>query len=288
MMIVITLSSCPKKLKGDLTRWLFEIDTGVYVGNVSSRVRDALWDRICGNLGSGRASMAYSTNNEQKMDFRIHNTLWDPVDFDGINLVRRNFEKHSDSDEKRQSKASVRHMLKQKQRATRMDEGLNYTVIDIETTGISDDDEIIEIGALKIRDGNVADSLVNLVRCNNSIPKEITKLTGITDDMIKEKGIACEQAMYSFCEFIGDDILVGHNIRFDMKYIQQSCKAYGQPQIKNRIEDTMRLAKKKAFISEGYSLAAVCRHLGINDEQQHRAFEDCKLTYRIFEKLNEK
>lgn len=288
MMIVITLSSCPQKLKGDLTRWLFEIDTGVYVGNVSARVRDALWDRICENIGSGRASMAYSTNNEQKMDFRIHDTRWEPVDFDGIKLVRRNFEDHSDADKKKSAKASVSHMIKQKQRAARSDEGADYTVIDIETTGISEDDEIIEIGALRIRDGTAADTLVYLMQCSNEVPKEITKLTGITDDMIKENGIAFEQAMRSFFEFIGDDLLVGHNIRFDMKYLHKACKIYGLPQIKNRIEDTMRLAKKKAFISEGYSLASVCRYLGINDQQQHRALEDCKLTYRIFEKLKEK
>ena len=64
--------SCPQKLRGDLTKWLFELDTGVYVGNLSARVRDGLWDRICRNISSGRAVMAYSANNEQKLDFRIY------------------------------------------------------------------------------------------------------------------------------------------------------------------------------------------------------------------------
>lgn len=73
-MTVIVLSDCPPKLRGDLTKWLLEISTGVYVGKVSARVRDELWLRVCDNLKSGRASMVYSTNNEQGMDFRVHNS----------------------------------------------------------------------------------------------------------------------------------------------------------------------------------------------------------------------
>ena len=83
------MTDCPPKLRGDLSKWLCELDTGVYVGHVSSRVRDALWERICQNLKKGRATMVFSTNNEQKMDFRVHNTNWTPVDFDGICLMRR-------------------------------------------------------------------------------------------------------------------------------------------------------------------------------------------------------
>ena len=83
-MTVIVLSDCPPKLRGDLTKWLLEISTGVYVGKVSARVRDELWLRVCDNLKSGRASMVYSTNNEQGMDFRVHNSIWEPVDYDGI------------------------------------------------------------------------------------------------------------------------------------------------------------------------------------------------------------
>ncbi len=59
-MIVIALSCCPNKLRGDLTKWLMEIDTGVYVGQVSARVRDGLWNRVCENAGRGKAVMVYS------------------------------------------------------------------------------------------------------------------------------------------------------------------------------------------------------------------------------------
>ncbi len=89
MMVVITLSCCPPKLRGDLSRWMQEIDTGVYVGNLNARVRDNVWDRVCSNIGNGHASMSYSSNNEQKLEFRIHNTQWEPVDYDGIKLIKK-------------------------------------------------------------------------------------------------------------------------------------------------------------------------------------------------------
>lgn len=83
------MTDCPPRLRGDLSKWLCEINTGVYVGHVSSRVRDALWDRVCQNLKNGRATMVYTMNTEQRMDFRVHNTTWVPVDYDGIKLMKR-------------------------------------------------------------------------------------------------------------------------------------------------------------------------------------------------------
>ena len=83
------MTDCPPRLRGDLSKWLQEINTGVYVGNVNSRVRDAIWERVCENLNHGRATMVFSANNEQRMDFRVYNTSWKPVDYAGIQLIRR-------------------------------------------------------------------------------------------------------------------------------------------------------------------------------------------------------
>lgn len=76
MTVTICVTNCPPKLRGDLTKWLMEIDTGVFVGNLNARVRDAVWDRICSTIGNGRACMTFSTNNEQKLDFRIYHSTW--------------------------------------------------------------------------------------------------------------------------------------------------------------------------------------------------------------------
>lgn len=88
-MIVVVLSVTPEKLRGELTRWLLEISTGVYIGHLSARVRDRLWDRIVDDVSTGRALMVWSTRNEQRMQFRVHNHSWTVEDFDGISLMRR-------------------------------------------------------------------------------------------------------------------------------------------------------------------------------------------------------
>lgn len=87
-MIVVSMTNCPPKLRGDLSKWLLEINTGVYVGHVNARVRDALWKRICENIHEGQATLVFTTNNEQHMDFYVHNTSWGPVDLDGIKLMK--------------------------------------------------------------------------------------------------------------------------------------------------------------------------------------------------------
>ena len=81
-MIVVALTNCPPRLCGDLTKWLQEINYGVYVGQLNQRVREELWKRICDNLSKGQATMVYSANNEQRMEFRVHNTMWQPVDLE--------------------------------------------------------------------------------------------------------------------------------------------------------------------------------------------------------------
>jgi len=87
--IVVVLSVTPERLRGDLTRWLLEISTGVYVGHLSARVRDHLWERITADVSSGRALMVWSARNEQRMQFKVHNHAWAVEDFDGIALMRR-------------------------------------------------------------------------------------------------------------------------------------------------------------------------------------------------------
>lgn len=88
-MITIVLSACPVGLRGHLTRWLMEISAGVFVGNVSVRVRELLWLRVIELSGSGRALMVYSVPGEQRLSFRVHKHHWTPTDFDGITLMMR-------------------------------------------------------------------------------------------------------------------------------------------------------------------------------------------------------
>lgn len=88
-MTVVILSLVPERLRGDLTRWLLEISPGVYVGYVPSRVRERLWGRIVELSSGGRAIMVYAARNEQRLAFRVARHQWEPVDVDGITLMRR-------------------------------------------------------------------------------------------------------------------------------------------------------------------------------------------------------
>ena len=288
MMVVVTVSRCPPKLRGDLTKWLIEIDTGVFVGNLNARVRDAVWERICDHIGNGRATMAFSAAGEQKLDFRIHNTEWEPVDHDGIKLVRRNYPSNDDAKYKQQSKAMQQHIdrLAQRKKKAPGNAG-NYVVIDIETTGLEQTDRMIEIGAVRITDGHPEETFAVLLKCGIRISAEIEKLTGITDTMLEQEGISEEEAVKQFQLFCGDSELVGHHIMFDMKFLQSACIRNDLPAFRNKTTDTLRLSRRKLVCSGGYGLTAIADHLEIAYEHSHRALDDCMLTYRIFEKLKE-
>lgn len=88
-MVVVVLSSCPAKLRGQLTRWLLEISAGVYVGHVPARVRDLLWSQIVEYVKDGKAIMVHNSDGEQRLTFKTHRHEWEPVDLDGITLIRR-------------------------------------------------------------------------------------------------------------------------------------------------------------------------------------------------------
>lgn len=88
-MIVVVLTAVPAGLRGVLTRWLLEIAPGVFVGHVSRRIREHLWERIVDGVGRGRAILVYSQRSEQKLAFWVHGHDWQPVDFDGLSLMLR-------------------------------------------------------------------------------------------------------------------------------------------------------------------------------------------------------
>ncbi|MFI9462433.1 type I-E CRISPR-associated endoribonuclease Cas2e [Streptomyces xiamenensis] len=88
-MTVIILTNCPAGLRGFLTRWLLEISAGVFIGNPSARIRDALWDEVRQYAGQGRALLVHGTDNEQGYTFRTHDHAWHPTDHEGLTLIHR-------------------------------------------------------------------------------------------------------------------------------------------------------------------------------------------------------
>lgn len=98
-MQVLVLNSVPAGLRGDVTRWFMEIATGVYVGNVSARIRDELWERVLSLAARGRAIMVYPARNEQGYVVRTYQYDWEPEEFDGLTLMLRRYERVCDGEE---------------------------------------------------------------------------------------------------------------------------------------------------------------------------------------------
>ncbi|MBA4084678.1 MAG: type I-E CRISPR-associated endoribonuclease Cas2 [Kytococcus sp.] len=88
-MVVLVLTACPVGLRGFLTRWLMEISAGVFVGRVSSRVREQLWARVEEMAKDGRAIMVHNADSEQGLDFKVLRHDWEPIDVDGIRVMLR-------------------------------------------------------------------------------------------------------------------------------------------------------------------------------------------------------
>lgn len=297
-MVVVVLTDCPSKLRGDLSKWFFEINTGVYVGKVSARVRERIWERICENIKHGQATMVYSSSGEQKMEFHVHNTSWKIVDYDGIKLMQRPLPqsvevKQDERDTflmKGFSKAAqygkIRRVQKSKEKASQKQN--SYIVIDIETTGPSHlSDEIIEIGALRIEDGKPTEAFHSLIKCKQKLPESIKKLTGLTDEEILNYGRELHIVLEELLKFIREQPLVCHNVSFEFNFIQAACRKENFSIPKNKCIDTMILAKRRLKGLKDYKLQTIAETLSVDAKGQHRALEDCYITYGIYTKLNE-
>jgi len=160
----------------------------------------------------------------------------------------------------------------------------NYIVFDLETTGLSGYAEIIEIGALKIRESRVVESFNTLVKPVNGIPAEASAINGITNAMVR-KSPSIEYILPYFFSFAADDLVVGHNIvRFDLPFIRRFAGDEGALFARNYI-DTLVLAREKLPHLGRYSLSTLCDYFGIDPQSQHRALGDCYSTNECFRRL---
>ena len=291
-MTVITLTDCPPSLRGDLSKWMQEINTGVFVGKFNARIREELWSRICENIKNGRATMVFTSKNEQGMDFRIHNTTWEPVNYDGIKLIRRpspQKQLNISTDKQPISKAGQMQKLRKMNAARRKSAMSNdYVIIDVETTGVSvQTDALIELAALRIQNGKVMEEFSQLIQCDRLIPMEIQKLTGITNELLQVEGKSLEETLYKFIDFIGNNRLVGHKISFDYSFIQASCRQVGITMSSHACTDTYTLAKRKVDDIENFKLTTLAQKFGWDTTGAHRALTDCYLTLNLYTKLSE-
>lgn len=287
-MVVIVLEKCPISLRGDLTKWLQEISLGVYVGRVSARVRDELWKRVREECRNGRATMVFSARNEQHLNFRVHNTTWEPIDYDGLTLMMHPAPvRIKNLEEKRLGWSNAAARSKRRRIFdSSFAEPDEYVVFDVETTGLdASKDEIIEIGAIKVGRGVESGRFHVLIRPSGRILKKVVELTGITDDLLQAQGVDLELAMRDFTSFVGDDVVVAHNASFDSDFVQAMCEECDLDDFDNECIDTVVLAKKKLPEAPNYQLKTLLDLLDLENETPHRAESDCEATLHLFRKL---
>lgn len=289
-MIVLCVTNCPPGLRGDLSKWLSEINTGVYVGRLSARVREELWDRVCTYIKNGQATMVFSTNNEQGYTFLTHNTTWKPVDFEGITLMQKPLPVSGDTEQGSSltrgfSNASKYEKINRTQNAHRT--SVDYVVIDVETTGLDyDKDRIIEIALIKVTEGGITDQFQCLVKSDREISADVEKLTGITRDMVDKQGLSEQVAFERVNEFIGDSLVIGYNVQFDVNFIQKLGKRVDKDIIIRKIKDVLHMVRRELDEIPNYKLETVAKYFSLDISNIHRAQEDCILTYKIYCELN--
>lgn len=165
---------------------------------------------------------------------------------------------------------------------------LNLVVLDLETTGLNPKyDKIIEIGAIRIREGKVEQSFSRLINPGIKLSEKTTLLTGITDEMLIGKQ-SLDQILDSILDFLGEDMLLGHHIIFDYSFLKKAvinAKPKGYMFERNGI-DTLKIARMVLPADRKKTLENLCADFGIS-YHPHRAGEDALATWMLFKKLVE-
>lgn len=159
----------------------------------------------------------------------------------------------------------------------------DFTVLDLETTGLNPKtDKIIEIGAIRVREGKICEEFSTLVNPGRKLEERIKELTGITDEELMAAPLL-EEVWPRLMAFLGTDILVGHRILFDYSFLKKA--AVNQKASFERLGiDTLKIARKCLPDLESRRLPDLCRHYGIL-HHAHRAVDDAVATFHLYEKL---
>jgi len=161
----------------------------------------------------------------------------------------------------------------------------DFVAVDIETTGLNKaNDRITEIGAVKFIEGKIAGEFTTLINPGIKIPQKITHLTGIDDETVKDAPDFGD-IMGEFLEFIGRLAVCGHNVDFDISFLNSEIKRCGGSEIMNWSFDSLILSRVILELEEGYALSKVANHLHIPLKNAHRALDDALASGMIAVKL---
>jgi len=162
---------------------------------------------------------------------------------------------------------------------------LECVIFDIETTGLEPTiHEITEIGAMKIKGAELQDIFSSLIKPKTAISAEITRLTGIDDELVKDAP-PIEKVLPKFIEFVEDKPLIAHNAAFDVPFVKTMLKRINQPELTNSSLCTVKLSRKLLPQLPNHKLHTVAGHFGFKVQNRHRAIGDVELTFQVWTKF---
>lgn len=164
----------------------------------------------------------------------------------------------------------------------------DYTVIDIETTSLDSlAGEILEISAVKVINKKVVDTFSKIIKVNEKIGLFTTNLTGITNEMVLKEGENLKDVLSAFSNFLEDDIIIGHNVNFDINFLYDSMEENLGEALTNDYIDTLRLSRKVLPYLDHHRLDDLIDYFNLNKRNLHRALNDCILTNEVYLNLCE-
>ena len=158
----------------------------------------------------------------------------------------------------------------------------DYTVVDIETTSLdSRSGEILEISAIKVRNKEIVDTFSKLIKVSY-VSAFTTHLTGITNTQMQEYGEDLIKVLEDFLIFLGDDIIVSHNVNFDVNFLYDNLERKLSIFLTNNYIDTLRLSRMYLPQLKHHRLDDLITYSNLEQRSEHRALNDCVLTNQVY------
>lgn len=161
----------------------------------------------------------------------------------------------------------------------------DFICIDLETTGLNPKkDRIIEVGAVKVRNGEIAETFQQLIDPKQQLEERVEILTGISSKELEGQP-TIQEILPALKEFLGEDVLLGHRVLFDYSFLKRTF-TNEKISFERKGIDTLKLARQFVTECESKKLESLCKHYGIT-HQAHRALGDAMATVELYQKLVE-
>ncbi len=276
-MTVITISNSTNSLRGDLSKWMQEIATGVYIGNFNTKIRDRLWDRVKRDIGKGYATLSYRVNNEIGYEFKTYRTNREIIRYDGIPLVlisnaceNQKIDEvefgFSNSYKNRKIKKIQKYKNNQKKLLRK-----KYIVLKVFHT---DESIITQVMALKVNLGDIENEklILNFNVEQSKIENEYSE------------GIL--KSLSEFITFIEDLPIIGYSLRSDIDLLNIELVKVGRSKITNNKYDILRFVKKHNMFINDYKFGNVIKEYGVEKKDYSELTNHVDLIYELANKVN--